>query len=86
MTRLDLRDNPLITDLHALLSAVREVRGLDRSADLPLDELICLGRHTTNRTGLRGLEYWSGLTGRSLGPLTTELTARDRQAVADRPR
>ncbi|WP_328749409.1 NACHT domain-containing protein [Streptomyces sp. NBC_00285] len=138
VTLLDLRDNPLITGLDALLpfGSLHDLQlarcpgahGLDRLAELPLAELICgriagldglgslhsltrltleqeipgrsltdvlpvdadlrflfLGRHTTNRTGLRGLEHWSGLTALSLGPLTTELTAEDWRAVAALP-
>ncbi|MFF7050415.1 NACHT domain-containing protein [Streptomyces griseorubiginosus] len=138
VTLLDLRDNPLVTDLGALLpfgslsnlllARCTQARGLDRLADLPLTELICgqiadltglaslrslrrltleqelpghrltevlpvdahltylfLGRHTTNRTGLRGLEHWSELVDLSIGPLTTELTRADWQSVAALP-
>ncbi|MFC8432624.1 NACHT domain-containing protein [Streptomyces sp. NPDC057253] len=135
---LDLRDNPLVTDLGALLpfrslhdlllARCPGAHGLDRLAELPLAELICgqiadltglgalgslvrltveqelpgrsltdvlpvdadlrflfLGRRTINRTGLRGLDHWSGLTDLSLGPLTTQLTAEDWRAVAALP-
>ncbi|MEU9405864.1 NACHT domain-containing protein [Streptomyces sp. NPDC048281] len=136
---LDLRDNPVLTDLGALprfgslrrlhLARCPEVRDLDRLAELPLDELVCgqvadvtglgalrsltrltveqelpgesltdvlpagaeleflfLGRNSTDRTGLRGLEHWESLTELSLGPLTRELSAADWQAVAALPR
>ncbi|MFJ8494846.1 NACHT domain-containing protein [Streptomyces sp. NPDC094038] len=135
---LDLRDNPLLTDLGALprfgslrtllLARCPEVRDLDRLAELPLAELVCgqvadvtglgalrsltrltveqelpgesltdvlpvgaeleflfLGRSSTDRTGLRGLEHWSSLTDLSLGPLTRELSAADWQAVTGLP-
>lgn len=138
VTLLDVRDNPLLTDLGALLpfgslhdlllARCPGAHGLHRLAELPLTELICgqiadltgleelgslvrltveqelpgrsltetlpvdadlrflfLGRHTTNRTGLRGLDHWSGLTDLSLGPLTTELTGEDWRAVAALP-
>ncbi|MFF4315071.1 NACHT domain-containing protein [Streptomyces sp. 900105755] len=135
VTLLDLRDNPLLTDLgdlspfgalhDLLLARCPAAHGLERLSELPLAELICgqiadvtglrslgslvrltveqelpgdsleevlpvdaaleflfLGRNSTNRTGLRGLEHWSSLTDLSLGPLTAELTAADWQAVA----
>ncbi|MEV5841505.1 NACHT domain-containing protein [Streptomyces sp. NPDC051985] len=135
---LDLRDNPLLTDLGALprfealrtlmLARCPEVRDLDRLAELPLAELVCgqiadvtglgalrsltrltveqelpgesltdvlpvgaeleflfLGRSSTDRTGLRGLEHWRSLTDLSLGPLTRELSEADWQAVAALP-
>ncbi|MFK0106544.1 NACHT domain-containing protein [Streptomyces sp. NPDC091217] len=138
LTFLDLRDNPLLTDLGALLpfGSLRELqlarcpkaRGLDGLAGLSLAELVCgqiadvtglgslrslvrlsadqelpgdsltavlpleagleflfLGRDSTNRTGLRGLEHWTSLTELSLGPLTRELSAADWQAVVALP-
>ncbi|WP_217559639.1 NACHT domain-containing NTPase [Streptomyces sp. GbtcB6] len=138
VTLLDLRDNPLLTDLgdllpfgslhDLLLARCPAAHGLKRLAELPLAELICgqiadvtglkslgslvrltveqelpgdslgevlpvdaaleflfLGRNSTNRTGLRGLQHWTSLTELSLGPLTAELTTADWQAVAGLP-
>ncbi|MFD4605123.1 NACHT domain-containing protein [Streptomyces sp. NPDC058464] len=138
LTLLDLRDNPLLSDLgdlspfgslrDLLLARCPAAHGLERLAELRITELICgqiadvsglrslgslvrltveqelpgdslgevlpadaaleflfLGRNSTNRTGLRGLEHWTTLTDLSLGPLTTELTAADWQAVAGLP-
>ncbi|MFD4507436.1 NACHT domain-containing protein [Streptomyces sp. NPDC058457] len=138
VTLLDLRDNPLLTDLgdlspfgslhELMLARCPAAHGLERLAKLPLAELVCgqigdvtglrslgslvrltveqelpgdslgevlpvdaaleflfLGRNSTNRTGLRGLAHWTSLTELSLGPLTTELTAADWQAVAGLP-
>ncbi|MFF7472375.1 NACHT domain-containing protein [Streptomyces sp. NPDC008092] len=138
VTLLDLRDNPLLTDLGELspFGALRELMlarcpaadGLERLAELPLAELVCgqiadvtglrslgslvrlsveqelpgdslvevlpvdapleflfLGRNSTNRTGLRGLEHWTTLTELSLGPLTTDLTAADWEEVTALP-
>ncbi|MEU6194160.1 NACHT domain-containing protein [Streptomyces sp. NPDC047061] len=138
LTLLDLRDNPLLSDLgdlspfgslrNLLLARCPAAHGLERLAELRITELICgqiadvsglrslgslvrltveqqlpgdslgevlpadapleflfLGRNSTNRTGLRGLEHWTSLKDLSLGPLTAELTAADWQAVAGLP-
>ncbi|MFI9808840.1 NACHT domain-containing protein [Streptomyces sp. NPDC052301] len=56
---------------------------------LPVDadlEFLFVGRDSIEGTGLRGLQHWTGLQTLSLGPLTTELTAADWQAVTQLPR
>ncbi|MFF1296987.1 MULTISPECIES: NACHT domain-containing protein [unclassified Streptomyces] len=68
------------------LSLTQELPGTDLTEILPLDaplETLFLGWSTTDTTGLRGLQHWSGLRSLSLGPLTTELTHTDWEAVAE---
>ncbi|AZP19480.1 NACHT domain-containing protein [Streptomyces aquilus] len=70
------------------LSLSQELPGADLTESLPVDaplEFLFLGRNTTDSTGLRGLQHWSGLRTLSLGPLTTELTVGDWQAVVALP-
>ncbi|MFJ9567232.1 NACHT domain-containing protein [Streptomyces fuscichromogenes] len=70
------------------LSLAQELPGTDLTEVLPVDaplETIFLGRHSTDTTGLRGLQHWSGLRSLSLGYLAGELTDTDWQAVAALP-
>ncbi|MET9387160.1 NACHT domain-containing protein [Streptomyces sp. NPDC002928] len=70
------------------LSLTQEVPGTDLTETLPVDsplETLFLGTYSTDTTGLRGLQHWAGLRSLSLGPLTTELTDTDWQAVAELP-
>ncbi|MGW2491550.1 NACHT domain-containing protein [Streptomyces sp. NPDC001606] len=70
------------------LSVFQELPGRDLTEVLPVEAplgSLFLGRHSTDRTGLRGLEHWAGLRDLSLGRLTTALTAEDWQAVAGLP-
>ncbi|MFF4397995.1 hypothetical protein [Streptomyces sp. NPDC001480] len=82
-----------VTGLGALrslqrLSLAQELPGTDLTEVLPVDaplETLFLGPHSTDTTGLRGLEHRAGLRSLSLGRLTTELTDTDWQAVAALP-
>ncbi|MFF4270051.1 NACHT domain-containing protein [Streptomyces sp. NPDC001536] len=136
MTTLSFWDNPLLTDLRALLPfgslaslalhdcptlsgvdllpslvhlnfsfiedltglrSLQSVRSLHVSQELPGTQLgdalpvdapletLFLGRNSTDTTGLRGLNHWPTLRTLSLGPLTTELTVTDWQAVTELP-
>ncbi|AKN69683.1 ATP-binding protein [Streptomyces sp. PBH53] len=70
------------------LSLAQELPGTDLTEVLPVDaplETLFLGSNSTDTTGLRGLQHWSGLRSLSLGQLTTELTDTDWQAVAELP-
>lgn len=70
------------------LSLTQDLRCDSLTDVLPVDsalEYLFLGRSTTNRTGLRGLEHWAGLTELSLGPLSAPLTAADWRSVAALP-
>ncbi|WP_108987390.1 NACHT domain-containing protein [Streptomyces coelicoflavus] len=86
-----------ISDLTGL-SALGALRRVSLDQELPGDrltdvlptaaelEFLFLGRHTTDRTGLRGLEHWAGLSELSLGPLASPLTAADWSSVVALPR
>ncbi|MFD5703011.1 NACHT domain-containing protein [Streptomyces lasiicapitis] len=70
------------------LSLTQELPGTDLTEVLPVDaplETLFLGASSTDTTGLRGLQHWSGLRSLSLGPLASELTYSDWQAVAELP-
>jgi hypothetical protein len=70
------------------LSLTQELPGTDLTEVLPVDaplETLFLGANSTDTTGLRGLQHWSGLRSLSLGALTSELTYSDWQAVAELP-
>ncbi|MFF4120201.1 NACHT domain-containing protein [Streptomyces sp. NPDC001714] len=70
------------------LSLSQELPGTDLTEVLPVDaplETLYLGSHSTDTTGLRGLQHWAGLRSLSLGHLTAELTDTDWQAVAALP-
>lgn len=76
--------------LHSLesLAVHQELPGESLTDVLPVDaplEWLLLGEHSTDRTGLRGLEHWTSLKELSLGQLTTPLTAADWRSVAGLP-
>lgn len=71
------------------LSLTQDLRCDSLTEILPVDsplEFLFLGRGTTDRPGLRGLEHWSSLTELGLGPLSSPLTAADWRSVAALPR
>ncbi|MET9353846.1 NACHT domain-containing protein [Streptomyces sp. NPDC006617] len=86
-----------ISDLTGL-GALGSLRRVSLDQELPGDcltdvlptaaelEFLFLGRHTTDRTGLRGLEHWARLSELSIGPLTSPLTAADWRSVTALPR
>ncbi|MEV5958431.1 NACHT domain-containing protein [Streptomyces sp. NPDC051987] len=66
----------------------QELPGTDLSETLPPEaalEFLFLGAHSTDNTGLRGLQHWTTLHTLSLGPLTTELTVADWRRVTELP-
>ncbi|MFF4307746.1 NACHT domain-containing protein [Streptomyces sp. NPDC001601] len=66
----------------------QELPGTDLTETLPTEaplEFLFLGAHSTDRTGLRGLQHWTTLNTLSLGPLTTELTVADWRRVTELP-
>ncbi|GGN05516.1 NACHT domain-containing protein [Streptomyces fuscichromogenes] len=70
------------------LSLAQELPGGSLTDVLPIGaalEFLFLGRDTTLRTGLHGLEHWTTLTELSLGPLATPVTADDWRSVAALP-
>ncbi|MEU6373243.1 NACHT domain-containing protein [Streptomyces sp. NPDC046909] len=93
LVHLDVRSVGDLTGLQSLrsigyLSVDQELPGPDLGTTLPVDaplEFLSLGRNSTDTTGLRGLHHWSTLRTLSLGPLTTELTVTDWQAVTELP-
>ncbi|MGW4731518.1 NACHT domain-containing protein [Streptomyces shenzhenensis] len=82
-----------MTGLRALRSLTRitlgqRLPGTALTHTLPLDaplEFLFLGAHSTDGTGLRGLQHWTGLKTLGLGPLTAEVTDDDWRAVAELP-
>lgn len=82
-----------LTGLRALrsltrISLSRQLPGTDLTDTLPPDaplEFLFLGAHSTDGTGLRGVQHWTGLKTLSLGPLTTDVTAADWRAVSELP-
>ncbi|MGW4565495.1 NACHT domain-containing protein [Streptomyces sp. NPDC004561] len=93
LTSLALTDVADLTGLRSLksltrLSIAQEVPGNDLADALPVDarlSFLFLGRHSTDGTGLRGLQHWPSLRTLSLGPLAKELTVADWQAIAGLP-
>ncbi|MEU9174209.1 NACHT domain-containing protein [Streptomyces sp. NPDC048420] len=70
------------------LSLTQDLRCDSLTDVLPVDsalEFLFLGRSTTNRPGLRGLEHWSSLRELGLGPLSAPLGAADWRSVAALP-
>ncbi|MFJ8792101.1 NACHT domain-containing protein [Streptomyces sp. NPDC102462] len=82
-----------LTGLRTLRSLTRitlsqQLPGTDLTDTLPPEaplEFLFLGAHSTDGTGLRGVQHWTGLKTLSLGPLTTEVTAADWRAVSELP-
>ncbi|MEU2062070.1 NACHT domain-containing protein [Streptomyces sp. NPDC013455] len=71
------------------LTLSQELPGTALTDTLPVDaplEFLFLGAHSTDRTGLRGLESLTNLRVLSLGPLTTPPTAGDWRAIARLPK
>ncbi|MFF4832768.1 NACHT domain-containing protein [Streptomyces sp. NPDC001315] len=71
------------------LSVDQELPGESLTDVLPVGaplEFLFLGRYTTNRTGLRGLEHWTTLKELSLGQLRTPLETADWRSVLALPR
>lgn len=93
LVRLSCNQIADLTGLRSLrslrrLSLTQELRGIDLTEILPVDaplETLFLGSYTTDTTGLRGLQHWSGLRSLSLGSLTTELADTDWEAVTELP-
>ncbi|MFI2436485.1 NACHT domain-containing protein [Streptomyces sp. NPDC018693] len=82
---VDLTGMRLLRSL-TTISVSQELPGIDLTEVLPVDaslNFLFLGAESTNTTGLRGLEHWACLKTLSLGPLTTELTVADWQAVSE---
>ena len=91
LTLQQIADPTGLRSLHALrrLSLTQDLRCDSLTDVLPVDaelEFLFLGRSTTNRPGLRGLEHWTGLTELGLGWLSAPLTAADWRSVAALPR
>ncbi|MDN3026250.1 NACHT domain-containing protein [Streptomyces sp. S.PB5] len=90
---LGCRDIADVTGLRSLrslrrLSLVHELPGTNLKDVLPVDsplEFLFLGQNTIFRTGLRGLEHWTGLRTLSIGPPNAELSSADWQAVTELP-
>ncbi|MER7183083.1 NACHT domain-containing protein [Streptomyces hyaluromycini] len=76
--------------LRSLISITlsQELPGADLTETLPTEaalKFLFLGAHSTDNTGLRGLQHWTTLNTLSLGPLTTELTVADWRRVTELP-
>ncbi|NNN37324.1 NACHT domain-containing protein [Streptomyces sp. S3(2020)] len=96
LSTLDHLNFSFIEDLTGLRS-LRSVRSLSVNQELPGAHLgdalpldaplgsLLLGRNSTDTTGLRGLQHWSGLRTLSLGLLSTELSVTDWNAVTELP-
>ncbi|MGY5048841.1 NACHT domain-containing protein [Streptomyces sp. 900105755] len=67
----------------------QQLPGTDLTETLPSEaalEFLFLGAHSTESTGLRGLQHWTTLRTLSLGPLTKDLTVADWRAVTALPK